>query len=65
VKILPKGAQIAVNSRLLEKTSPVDFYLNPGTYVIDVTFPGYKSVQHIVTVNRGGKTNLDETLEPQ
>ena len=28
VKILPKGAQIAVNSRLLEKPSPVDFYLN-------------------------------------
>jgi serine/threonine-protein kinase len=65
VKILPKGAQIAVNSRLVEKTSPVDFYLNPGTYVIDVTLSGYKSVRHIVTVNQGAKVELNDILEPQ
>ncbi len=65
VKILPKGAQIAVNSRLLEKPSPVDFYLNPGTYVVDVTLSGYKSVRHIVTVNQGAKIELNDILEPQ
>ena len=65
VKILPKGAQIAVNSRLLEKPSPVDFYLNPGTYVIDVTLSGYKSVRHVVTVNQGAKIELNDILEPQ
>jgi len=65
VKIQPKGAQIAVNGRLLEKPSPVDFYLNPGTYVVDVTLPNYKSVRHVITVTRGGKTTLDETLERQ
>ena len=65
VKILPKGAQIAVNSRLVEKTSPVDFYLNPGTYVIDVTLSGYKSVRHVVTVNQGAKIELNDILEPQ
>ncbi len=63
IKIQPKGSQIAVNGRLLEKVSPVDFYLNPGTYVIDVTLTGYKSVRHVVTVTRGGKITLDETLE--
>jgi hypothetical protein len=65
VKILPKGAQIAVNSRLVEKPSPVDFYLNPGTYVIDVTLSGYKSVRHVVTVNQGAKIELNDILEPQ
>jgi len=65
VKILPKGAQIAVNSRLLEKPSPVDFYLNPGTYVVDVTLSGYKSVRHIVTVNQGAKIELNDILEPE
>jgi serine/threonine protein kinase len=65
VKILPKGAQIAVNSRLVEKTSPVDFYLNPGTYVVDITLSGYKSVRHIVTVNQGAKIELNDILEPQ
>jgi serine/threonine protein kinase len=65
VKIQPKGAQIAVNSRLLEKPSPVDFYLNPGTYIVDVTLTGYKSARHVITVTQGGKITLDETLELQ
>jgi serine/threonine protein kinase len=65
IKIQPKGAQIAVNSRLLEKPSPVDFYLNPGTYIVDATLTGYKSARHVITVTRGGKVTLDETLEPQ
>ncbi len=65
IKIQPKGAQIAVNSRLLEKASPADFYLNPGTYVVDVALTGYKSARHVITVTRGGKVTLDETLERQ
>lgn len=64
-RIQPKGAQIAVNGRLLEKLSPVDFYLNPGTYVIDLTLSGYKSARHIVTVTQGGKVTLDDILDPQ
>ncbi len=64
-KIQPKGAQIVINGRLLEKSAPVDFYLNPGTYLIDVTLTGYKSVRHVITVNRGGKIMLDDTLQPQ
>lgn len=65
IKVQPKGAQIAVNSRLLEKLSPVDFYLNPGTYVIDITLTGYKTAHRVVTVTRGGKVTLDDTLESQ
>src|SRR4051794_1938059 len=33
----PKGAQIAINQHMLDKTAPVDVTLDPGNYVIDVT----------------------------
>ena len=62
VKTQPKGAQIMVNSRVLDKTTPFDFYLNPGTYVVDITAAGYKSFQRIITVEKGGKTVIDENL---
>ena len=63
VRTQPKGAQISINGRILEKNSPAEFYLNPGTYVIDITLTGYKSVQRVINVEKGGKLNVDETLD--
>jgi serine/threonine protein kinase len=63
IKTQPKGAQVAVNNRLLDKFSPVDFFLNPGTYVIDITLSGYKPVHRVVEVQKGGKVALEENLE--
>jgi hypothetical protein len=63
VKTQPKGAQVAVNNRILDKFSPVDFFLNPGTYVIDITMSGYKPVHRLVEVQKGGKVAVDENLE--
>ncbi|HXW93724.1 MAG TPA: serine/threonine-protein kinase [Terriglobales bacterium] len=63
VRTQPKGAQIAVNSRLLDKMSPVEFYLNPGTYVIDITLSGFKSVQRVITVDKNGKVAVEENLD--
>jgi serine/threonine protein kinase len=65
VKTQPKGAQIAINRRILDKASPVEFYLNPGSYVIDITVSGHKSLHRLITVERGGKMAIDETLEPE
>ena len=65
VRTLPKGAQIAVNRRMLEKPSPVDFLLNPGNYVVDITETGYKPVQKVITVEKDGSVSIDETLQPQ
>ena len=62
IKTQPKGAQVAINRRVLDKTAPVDFYLNAGTYVVDITAAGYKSVQRVINVEKGGKLNIDETL---
>lgn len=63
IKTQPKGAQIAVNQRIIDKVSPVQFYLNPGTYVIDITMSEFKPVHRVINVDKGGKVALDETLE--
>ena len=65
VKTQPKGAQIAVNRHILDKNSPAEFYLNPGTYVIDITMTGFKGVQRVVTLEKGAKLAIDESLERQ
>jgi eukaryotic-like serine/threonine-protein kinase len=65
VKTQPKGAQVAVNRRILDKASPVDFYLDPGTYIIDITLSGYQSIHRVINVDKTGKLTIDETLERQ
>jgi hypothetical protein len=63
VKTQPKGAQIAVNRRLLDKGSPAEFYLNPGTYMIDITLTGFKSIHRVVSIEKSGKLAIDENLD--
>ena len=47
IKTQPKGAQVAINNRIMDKFSPVDLFLNPGTYVVDVTMSGYKRIHRV------------------
>ncbi len=65
IKTNPKGAQVAVNRRMLDKGSPVDFVLSPGNYVVDITLTGYKPVQKVITIEQGGSLGIDETLQPE
>jgi hypothetical protein len=65
IKTQPKGAQIMVNNRVLDKTTPFDFYLNPGTYVIDVTMSGYRPIHRVVSLQEGEKMAIQETLSPE
>jgi serine/threonine protein kinase len=65
VRTMPKGAQVAINRRMLEKSTPVDFVLNPGNYVVDITETGYKPVQKVITVDKDGTVSIDETLQPE
>ena len=61
----PKGAQIAINHRVLDKISPVDVMLGPGNYIVDITVTGFKPVHKVVSVDRGSKAAIDEILERQ
>ena len=55
IKTQPKGAQVAVNDRIVDKFSPVDFYLNPGTYVIDIAMSGQNPVHRVIDVEKSGE----------
>jgi serine/threonine-protein kinase len=59
----PKGAQVAINRRLLDKMSPVDVMLGPGNYIVDITLTGFKPIHKVISVDKGGKVAIDETLE--
>jgi serine/threonine protein kinase len=65
VRTLPKGAQVAINQRVLDKLSPVDLMLSPGNYIVDITLTGFKPVHKVVSVDKGGKSPIDEILERQ
>ena len=59
----PKGAQVVINQRILDKTSPVQVMLGPGNYVVDITMTGFKPVHKVVSVDKGSKAAIDEILE--
>jgi serine/threonine protein kinase len=59
----PKGAQVAINQRVLDKLAPLDVMLGPGNYIVDITLTGFKSVHRVVSVDKGGKVSIDEVLE--
>jgi eukaryotic-like serine/threonine-protein kinase len=63
IRTQPKGAQIAINQRLLDKLSPVEVVLGPGNYVLDITLTGFKPLHKIINVDKGGKVAVDEILE--
>jgi serine/threonine protein kinase len=65
VKTQPKGAQIMVNNKVLDKNAPFDFYLNPGTYVIDITMSGYRRVHRVISVESKERVAIEETLIPE
>jgi hypothetical protein len=65
VKTQPKGAQVTVNRRMIDKGTPVDFLLNPGNYMIDITLSGYKPIHRVISLERNGKIELNENMEPQ
>jgi serine/threonine-protein kinase len=65
VQTKPKGAQVAINQRVLDKMSPVNVVLGPGNYIVDVTMTGFKPIHKVVNVDKGGKVAIDEVLERQ
>ena len=63
VRTFPKGAQIMFNSRMMDRTSPAEFLLGPGTYEVTLTLTGYKTVQKTITVESNGRMEVNETME--
>ncbi len=62
VRTTPKGAQVLVNGQPVKKNTPVEFFLNPGSYEITLMHPAHKPLKKIITVEKGAKLTIDETL---
>jgi len=65
IRTQPKGAQVAINQRVLDKTSPAGVVVEPGNYVVDVTMTGFKPIHKVISLDKGGKAVIDEVLERQ
>jgi eukaryotic-like serine/threonine-protein kinase len=65
IKTQPKGAQVAVNQHMLDKDTPVNFILDPGNYVVDITMSGYAPIHKVITVDKGGKAVIDEVMRQE
>jgi eukaryotic-like serine/threonine-protein kinase len=65
IRTQPKGAQVAINEHVMEKSTPLEVALDPGNYVIDITMTGYAPVHKVISADRGGKVVVDEVLQPQ
>jgi serine/threonine protein kinase len=65
IRTQPKGAQIAINQRMLDKGSPVEVMLDPGNYVIDISLTGYAPIHRVITADKGNKVVIEETMQPQ
>lgn len=63
VRTFPKGAQIMFNSRMMDRSSPAEFLLGPGTYEVTLTLTGYKPVHKLITVESNGRMEVNETME--
>ena len=65
IRTQPKGAQVAINHLLLDKSSPVGVVVAPGNYIVDITLTGFKPIHKVVSVERGDRSAILEPLAPQ
>jgi uncharacterized cupredoxin-like copper-binding protein len=63
IKTQPKGAQVAINQHMIEKSSPVDVQVDPGNYVVDITLNGYAPIHKVISVDKGAKAMIDEVMQ--
>ena len=64
VHTVPDGATVLINGQAVTRSTPVDFALNPGNYVMEIQLPGYQTVRKTVTVQDGTPLVYNETLHP-
>jgi hypothetical protein len=61
-KTEPKGAQIIINGKTLDKTTPVQIQVEPGNYEITLQKDGYKPVHTSLAAGANEKVKIEEKL---
>jgi hypothetical protein len=65
IRTQPKGAQISFNRHMIEKNTPVDVFVDPGNYEVEISLSGYAPVRKVVSAAKGEKLVIDEVLQQQ
>ena len=58
----PKGAQVTVNGTPLQKTTPVEIEVDPGSYDITLQKEGYQTVHESAIVGVADRARVSRTL---
>jgi serine/threonine protein kinase len=62
IKSEPKGAQVMINGTPLQKTTPVEIQVEPGSYDITIQKDGYKPVKESAIVGADDRVKIDRPL---
>lgn len=62
IKSEPKGAQVTVNGTPLQKTTPVEIQVEPGSYDITIEKDGYKPIKESAIVGIDDRVKIDKAL---
>jgi PEGA domain-containing protein len=62
IKSEPKGAQVMINGTPLQKTTPVEVQVEPGSYDITIQKDGYKPVKESAIVGIDDRIKIDRPL---
>lgn len=62
IKSEPKGAQVTVNGTPLQKTTPLEIQVEPGSYDITIQKDGYKPVKESAIVGIDDRIKIDKAL---
>lgn len=62
IKTDPKGAQVTVNGTPLQKTTPVEIQVEPGSYDITIEKDGYKTTRESAIVGMDDHVKINKSL---
>lgn len=62
IKSEPKGAQVTVNGTPLQKTTPLEIQVEPGSYDITIEKDGYKAVKENAIVGVDDRVKINKSL---
>jgi hypothetical protein len=63
IRTNPKGAQISVNGRLMDKLTPTEYFFPAGIYEVTLTAQGRKPAYKTINVSAGAKVLVEESLD--
>lgn len=62
IKSDPKGAQVTINGTSLQKTTPVEIQVEPGSYEITIEKDGYQSIRESAIVGVDDHIKINRSL---